>query len=507
MAEPYSGTRQQRKQRLVAMAAELLEEAGVRLGASADKSLFGILPGIVTDERGEKVYLDNELYDEVLEAFNYMYPLVGASAADKIEPQVGYQFSNDLCLKSGLVVASVESDLGTAAMMTHGFEPLPHARVSVDALAGGEPSGYEVARLDGKPAAERLQELTRDGMSRLERPVFGLPCGKDFNVIWPQQVHPGKDGIVRVKRKVALGDRLYVLNADPEHMLRAGAKALRGVIRRAGVDVSNLSLILGFSCVGRIQYYAAYNADWRAAISHLRESYMGVPLVWALSAGEFGIDEWRRNRANNMSISTICVANVHSRRAATRNFQNKLLEAGSQLITCATPRSVMETALAGAVEAGATGGQVCIVDGKLGRIIGKEHGYSLSPIGSPQDWPAVAKMTDRVISHREGGALPVYLEPWAMPVVSEADVHHARANHRPRHHEGEREDILPLIVRTLHAVYILDSRDPKFHCNHEAVERGNLGCQLAVPLVGSSGRAIATLQVSFAESKPIDRES
>lgn len=504
----YAGTGEERRRRLGVMAQKLVDDAGVRLGASADRSLIGILPGIVSDARGDRAYFDNELYQEILEAFEFRYPLVGASAADKIEPQVGYQFANDIFMKSGLAIACVESDLSSAAMMTHGFKPLSHTRVSVDALAEGASSGYDVTQLDGRAAATRLQELASVGSNRLGKPVFGLPCGTDFNIIWPHQIDDRNGGTIRLKRKVSLGDQLYVLNADPEHMLKAGDDALKGVIERACVnDISELSLIIGFSCVGRISHYAAHKADWREVINHLREAYVGIPLVWALSAGEFGIDEWRRTRANNMSISTICLTNVYSRRAGARHLQNRLLAAGSRLATCITPSNVMEVALNGAVEAGATGGQICIVDHKLGRIIGKEFGYALQAPNSPHDWPAVAELTDRPITPNIDDNLPVYLEHWAMPVTADPSECETYAKHNHHAGEGEREDILPLIVRTLHAVFIPNSSDPKFHCNHKAVKEGNLECQLAIPLVGSYGRAIATLQVSFPESKPIDRES
>ena len=71
----------------------------------------------------------------------------------------------------------------------------------------------------------------------------------------------------------------------------------------------------------------------------------------------------------------------------------------------------------------------------------------------------------------------------------------------------EEEDILTLIAKTLRAVFVFDSSEPRFHCNREAAARGNVVTFFAIPMVGSSGHPIATLQVSFPDHSVLDRES
>jgi signal transduction histidine kinase len=508
LAEPYSGSPSERRERLKGMADELVEKAGVKLGASADKSLFGFLPGIITDSRYGRSYFDNELHQEILEAFNYRYQLVGAAAADGVDPNAGYQFANDVCLRSGVALALIESDINTAAMMTHGLKPYKGVRVSVDGVEGGAESGYKITLLDGHPAAQRLHELRGEGMTTLENPVFGLPCGPDFNIIWPHKKSDEGGESIRLARRVARGDRLYVLNGAPKDMLAAAAKALEGMLERSGAKVGDLSLIVGFSCVGRVRNYAAQGHDWRNIINQLREDYLGVPLVWALSTGEFGVDEWQRARANNMSISVTCLTNNYSRRARIRKLQDTLLNAASRLNTCDSPRSVMEVALTEVVKTGGTGGQICIVDNRLHRIVGKDFGFALQARHSSHDWPKVTELTDRPAPAKLGGHFPAYLKEWALPVTPDINKR-IESSTAPvgEHGDGSREDLLTLIVRTLHAVNVTDSEDPRFHCNKHAVAAGNLKRQIAIPLVGSQGRAIATLQVSFPDQQSVDRES
>ena len=503
LREPYNSERD-RQQDLQAMADDLERQAGDRLGASAERFLFGFLPGVVSDKPGNTAYYDNEFHQEILGAFGYRYRLVGASAADHLDPTIGYQFANNEFLTSGLALALIQSDIGTGAMLTHGFEPCSDTRVSVDELAGGGSSGYEVSVLDGKPASERLRELKSAGLTKLGNPVFGLPCGPDFNIIWPLAAADEQEVSVRLKRRVARGDNLYVLGGAPSQLLKAGGFALKTALERSSYGIDDLSLILGFSCVGRLNYYDAHNSNIREVLDQLRKDYAGIPLVGALSAGEFGVDQWRRTRANNMSISVVCMTNRYSRRARTRTLQSKLLSAAGCLSTHDAPVKVMEAALKGAVDAGATGGKISLVDHKLGRILGREVGYAFQPPLSPQNWSAVARYTDRSVAKR-GGIFPLRLRDLAMPVVSnlpfELDF---RDDGRDK--SEVKEDILTLTVRTLHAVFIPAARTQPY-CDQEAREAGNIICFLAIPLVGSQLRVIATLQVSFPDETRIDREA
>lgn len=494
-----------RKFKLREMADNLEKRAGTMIGTGANKSLFGILPGVVRAENGQRAYFDHELHEEILAAFKHKYFLVGASAADSLEPTSGFQFANDECLESGLAVALVETGLSTATMTGHGFSKAAGGlRVSVDELAGGAEKGYVVSRLDGKPAAERVRELVQSGLAKMGRPVFGLACGDDFDIVWPVEDLDGESVGMRVKRELTVGDRLYVLDSAPRQMLETAAGILESILPRAKAKIPDLAVILGFSCVGRTKYYRIEDPDWERSLEHLRENYLGIPLVWALSAGEFGIDGRRRARANNMGISVLCLTDTYSWRATTRNLQTDLHNAASRFSLSGSPRRVMEEALAGAVEAGATGGQICLVDPKLRRILGRGFGHALRPHESPQDWPKVAEMTNRAAPLSMGGDFPLYLLENSMAVLPNLRIPLDIKN-MPPSSDGQ-EDLLTLVVRTLRAVFIRDSRVLTSHCDQKAVEAGNIRSQLAIPLAGSQGKPIATLQLSFPDDTTIDRE-
>src|ERR1044072_6045270 len=491
--EPYVGSAEDRNKSLAKMARDLEETAQTRLGASADRFLFGFLPGVISDN-GYPAYFDNELHQEILAAFNFGYPLVGASAANGITPNIGYQFADDECLKSGFAVALIESDLATEAMMGHGFAPSTNVRVSVDALADGAESGYVVTHLDGKTANETMEKLLKEETAKIGRTIFGLPCGEDFNIIWPHKTASEESGkVLRLKRKVSRGDQLYILNASADEMLKSVDATLKGVLARTGARVEELAFILGFSCAGRLEYYDSQNADWLNAINQVRESYLGIPLIWALSAGEYGLDQWRRLRSNNMSISLTCVMNTYSRRAKTRVLQGELLNAANSVAISDSPMKVMKAALGGAIAAGACGGQICLVDPEIGRIVGAEYGHADQSPRAGHDWSAIALETDRPAPSSVGGKFPSYLRDWAMPVVSDTPLHLVFSSSSPNPSDKGYEDILTLIVRTQQAIFIPDSTDPKFHCEQAAIRAGKIKCQLAIPLIGSRGKAIATL--------------
>ena len=159
LPRPHEATEKVRRKRLKSLASRLEKAAGIRIGSSAVRQLFGIFPGVFQNKRGELVYQDNEFHEEVLSAFQYRYRLIGGAAANALAPTVGYQFANEQCLKSGLALAIIETDLATGTMMGHGFDSDRETWVSVDALKGDVECGYDLALLDGKPAKERVAEL------------------------------------------------------------------------------------------------------------------------------------------------------------------------------------------------------------------------------------------------------------------------------------------------------------------------------------------------------------
>ncbi len=509
LPQPYATTPEERKQKLIQLAAKLDEQAGIRLGATANKFLFGYLPGIVADARGRCAYYDHELHQDILDAFHHRYLLFGASATSELDQASGYQFANDECLESGLALGLIETDLCLGAALAHGFTGRSQVRTLVGDLAGADSQGtsYEITILDGKPVAERLLELKNAGLIKLDRPVFGLPYGDEYNTYWPLPPTTEADTL-RLKRKVALGDSLYLLEATPEQLLEVVPQTIEHAIARSSVDASELRLFLCFTCGGRLKQYEMKGIDWKETVREAQRKYPNIPFVGVISAGEFGINAQRQMRADNMSLNVICQANAYWRRAFSRNLQRKLVRAASHLLNCESPKEVMREALHGAVEAGASGGKINLVDHQLGRILGKGFGDAWSSPGSAQDWVAVAKHTDYPIPTQCGGDFPIELRADAMSVVPDLSfpLNYVELSMPNENKRGE--DILELVVRTLHAVFIPDCRDYEQYglSNAKARAEGNIISQLVIPLVGSQFKVIATIQLSFPDNK-LDRES
>src|SRR5260370_6305994 len=214
-AQDNEGRAREREARLKDMAENLVNRGRIHLGTSSDRFLFGILPGFFTDERGLRAYRDAEFNQEIQGAFRHRYRLFGGSAANDLVPRIGYQFADDRCLRSGLALALVRSDLAAGSMMGLGFSKCSDHLESVDPLTGKAQHGYDIPTLDGKPAPVRLRELTKQFQFVLGKPAFGLPSGPDFQIILPHEIPAEDSAPIPLNRMVAPRDHLYLLAPTP----------------------------------------------------------------------------------------------------------------------------------------------------------------------------------------------------------------------------------------------------------------------------------------------------
>jgi len=499
---PYSGSRPDKK--ALKDLAELLEErAEPRLAAGTRRYLFGIFPGFRV-VNGERQYCDNELYYELWSsAFGYKYEILGAAAADSVKPSTGYQFANDSVMESGLALALIESDLRATTTMREILEPargLSSAhfeRISVDELAdeGDDETGYCVKTLDGVDAGHRVHELLKtETYAPIGKVVFGLRSGKNYKLI--EAIEPPKSGQVRLNRKVARGDRLYVMR--PKAMeSRGGSETLRGTAASLEGMKTQLAFILGFAC-SAVYHVRAREFDWDSLGGLLRTVFPGVPVAGGLSAGEFGMDAGRGARPNNYSFWMRCYLDALSPAAENRSLHRKLLDASDAVLRCRSPRAVMGTALEGAIAAGATGGQVCLLDRRLGLIIGRRFGEAKNARASEQDWHVVLARTVRPAPNSIGGAFPAELREFSMPVVRDVPTSFTPTK--------AKEDILTLIARTLRAVFVPDPEKYALFLDQETANAGKIRAQLAIPLVGSLRSVVGTIQLSFPDGTVLDAE-
>jgi signal transduction histidine kinase len=505
LENPYDADGQPDIRRLKKFAEGLEKNAPVRLGASAERYLFGILPGFLPDGCGGRMHHDTELYYQILNAFGHRYSLLGASATNG-PMTTGYQFANDRCMRNGLVLALVESDLAGGNAMEHGFEPIPGKRVSADKLkfAGDADLSYDVEQLDGMDAALRIQQLREElGLRESENPVLALRSGGDFRIL--SLIDPPARGTVRVMRRIALRDCFYVMDRKPERRALADVliAALDGAVSNSRGSPRDLGILLVFVCTGLYKYYSERGMEWERVGRWLADLHQEIPPAFfgGLCAGEFGESRISGAQANNMSLWVRCLLDSYSPRARTRALQRRLMQAAATLLACDSPASVMQTALNQAVGAGAEGGQICLVDKQIGLILGEGFGFGyatpVSRLG--HDWKAAAKITNRPAPTVAGGDFPRELDDSSILVV--AIPPGARAVH------PEDEDILTLITRTLRAIFVPDATKPKFRCDPKGFRVSRVRVQLAIPLVGSQLGAIGTFQISFPDGTLLDRES
>jgi signal transduction histidine kinase len=498
---PYRLTKQERSRKLSELAANLAPPEQTRLASSAARIALGILPGFLADDRGNRLYLDSDLYTEIQAAFGHRIRMFGGSAANAVRSTTGYQFVNDTCLQSGLALAVMETGLAAGSMMGHGFQPCRTERVSVDSITGGENNGYDVSVLDGKPAALRMRELASEASFPLGRPVFGLPCGDDFTIIQGIEVPAGEEEPVRLNRRVSRGDRLYVLNATAAEMFQNGIEVAAEALSRTRAGVEDLVFVLEFTCTARFVSYERQGMDWGEVVRQIGARYPGVPLAGALCAGEFGVDRWNRARSNSLSVWSCCFADRLGPESANREFQRKLLRVAAGLPACETPAEVMEAALKGAIECGAAGGQICLVEWDLGYVLGYPYGAAAIAPESGQDWDRAWKETTRELL--DGPETPPpELARHVMPVVDAAS-----PNPHPKLPSSDKpEDMLSMVARTRYALFVDEPTQPRFGVNTQTSTATRTGVQIAAPLLGGGGRVNATMQLGFPPGTVLDRE-
>lgn len=502
LEKPYLiPTDEERRNKLKEVAQTLEESMSPRLGSTADRYLLAVFPGFTTEADGRHMR-DSDFHWEVKAAFAHGYHLYGASSTDTLDPKTGYQFVNDKCYESSLAVALVENDLKIGAAMRHPFEGQRGLRVSIDRLCGDEDIGADIEMLDGKPAPERLKELKEEKDIALVNgtPVFGLHSGGDFRMILPLEPVVVRPGCVRVNRNVALGDRLIRMRLKDMDMVDFCEKTADEAFAATDAAPEDAIFFLGFACRSLYSHFSHDAGPIHGAVARFRQKYPRAKAMVGLCAAEFAATDQRGPNANHMCLWTRCYVGQLSHRASGRIPIRSLSLAANDVLSCTGSADTMQKALEGAVSAGAFGGQICLWDRRLNRILGEGFGRAYQPHGSPHDWLAVSTMTNRDAPVSLGGNYPADIEDWLIRVVGDLNLIPSASNGR-----GE-EDILTLVARTGLAILVPDAREARFHCREDAVEIGGFKVLIAVPIIGAKGNVLGTFQASFEDGKRMNRE-
>lgn len=499
--EPEKYADENARRRAVKEMAERIEQSAGKkhlgLGTSACGDLFAIFPGPIQTPDG-LTSLDMELHDQIGEAFADSKTLYGGSAANQEEaPAGGLQFADDICLQSSLAVAMIEYDFKMGGAMAHGLKPIKPWQMYITKLGDEvERRGYVVEELDGKAAADRLREVCKEvGMTRL-RPTLGFGVTPYSRIATPVNYSPENHGPLRFTRKVTLGFPLTVMDANPADLLEFATKAQSESIARSSASEGAVRLILGFVCIGRYREYERKGGiGWHeAARRTAQECATRMPVVYAVTVGEFGETRRRRPRADNFNASFVCLTGEPNNRSSNRLLQAKLLESAERIGACRRVRDVMRQAIDLALKAGASEGQICICDRASWKILGPPYGHASPGL------TGVGSKTRRDL-HKEGDVFKLNekLEHWSMEVG-------VRPIGLPWIIPTSKADILSVVAANRLAVFIPDSRDPDFFCDPKLVEEAGTKAQLIIPLVGSKGTAIATLQLMFPDASCVNRE-
>jgi signal transduction histidine kinase len=495
---PDEDTRKRAVKKMAERIKQSAREKHLGLGTSAASDLFAIFPGPIRKADRSLTSLDMELHDQVTEAFEDSKAVFGGSAANQLDaPEGGFQFQDDVCLPSSLAVALIEYDFKMGGAMAHGLRAIRDLRLIITALGNpNEPRDYVVAELDGQPAADRLREVCRDvGMLR-RRPTLGFGVGPYSRIVTPVDYSPESHGPLRLTRKVTLGFPLTMMDATTTELLDFAKIAQGDSITRSSANQAAVRLILGFVCIGRYREYEREGEiGWHEAAKRMAPNCAArVPIVYAVMAGEFGETRRRRPRADNFNASFVCLTGEPNNRSFNRLLQAKLLKSAESIGACGSVRDVMREAIDLALKAGASEGQICVCDRASWKILGAPYGHASPGLAG------VGSKTRRDL-HKEGDVFTLNekLKHWSMAVG-------ARPTLLRSIKPTSRTDILSIVAANRLAVFIPDSEDPDFFCDQESVKEAHTEAQLIMPLVGSKGTAVATLQLMFPDDSHVNRE-
>ena len=477
-------------------------------GTSATADLFAIFPGPYECSTAGRCVIDIDIHREVLEAFDEALTLLGGASADELErPIRGYQFLGSQCLVSGLVVALFEYEFKIGSVMAHGFRAAGLPPLMVTKL--GTPNvahDYIVAELDGRPAGAELKGLAKRLPFSSPRPTLGLGLVENTRIVTPMEsLARLGDGPVRMNRRVTLGYPLVVLNASDEELMTGAKKAMHQSIQYSGARRSSIRLILSFGCIGRfLAYEHRQRGGWWDAVRALTKDVAGhYPIVCALMAGEAAEIRRRRPRADNFGVWFACLTGEPNRRSENRLLQAKLLKMADQIAFLPHVTAIMAAAVDRAMKAGATGGQICICDSASGKILGAPHGYAAP--AQDKDSPNfkdISPDTCRPLPPKQTTYhLTEKLKRWVMEIGPRPS--NSRYVQRPE----PPLDILTLVIANRIAIFVPDSTDPDFLCDTTLIQRAGINAQLVIPLLGSVGQPIATLQLGFPQGVILNRET
>lgn len=505
--QPYLSNPAARRDELLELKARLRDSRHTHLGlgSSASRDLFAIFPGPIVNETGERFLLDIELHDQLLEVFGPSMRIFGASAGNNIWPTKGFQFANDELLESSLAVALLEYDFEIKAAMTHGFTAITDVQVTVTKLADADSErSYIVEELDGKPAAERLREiLAKCYEVPLPRPILSMGNLEFPKVLVPtQRLDEEVKGPIRFNRKVPRGHTLSVLHATIKDLGKDPRETFRKILPLEEEAKAAVKAAIGIACLSRFDYFDRHERDsWWKEAEKTAKTLENIPYVCALSAGEFAASLRGEPQGDHFSVWLSTLEGKPNFRARNRILQERLLDAANALISCREPQKVMKQAIYGAIYAGAGGGQICLCDPDMGMILGGESGYAYSAPRSGLKYEETLKTTFRAYpTEGEYYQLPEAISRWTIqtaPLPRDAGPELS----------SENANILTILCANRLAIYVPDSADPRFCNDPRGVQDGNLKSQFISALFGSSGQAIATLQVGFEENYPMDHES
>ncbi len=248
-------------------------------------------------------------------------PIMGAGAADDWRLEGNYVFWDGKVFPDSILVAVFETSLKFGISLAHGFRPTGQRAIVTRAR------GQEVLELDGRPAAEVYSRMLGLSRETLRGKHLTLTTGRPLGLADPYGQYSinaatffTAKGGVRFTQPVPEGTALTLMDGDHDHLVAAGAEALRKALLRGSIN--DPGLVLVFSCALRSRILGPRVNE---EISGMLDLAPQVPVLGYYSFGEQGLADDGVNRHNNEVIAVLALGRELSYAAEVAMENERLL--------------------------------------------------------------------------------------------------------------------------------------------------------------------------------------
>jgi PAS domain S-box-containing protein len=280
------------------------------------KSLFALI-----FSPGNSKHFDSlsfEILEELKRLSKGRIQFFGGSSADDWQMETSYILSGREAFPDSLMVALFETNLRFGISMDHGFSPSDKRAVATKVRH------HEIHELDDKKASDVYARLLGSNFAELKDKhltlTTGKPCGirdmlDQYRINVASYFTP--EGGVRFAQPISDNTTITVMEAEIDHLVKAGRETLRKAIVRGQISRPAIALVLPCALRKRIM---KDSFSWELKL--MRSLVPELPIVGFYSFGEAGVTDAGLSIHSNVNITVLVLGDELSASAQVA-FENK----------------------------------------------------------------------------------------------------------------------------------------------------------------------------------------